>query len=229
MKKIITIVVIVLLVLGFGYFLFKISPQQQQVASSGYNASINQNVNIAAMTVPPAFDPATDRYMGNPKAKNVFIEYGDMQCPYCAEYNPMLAQISSQFTDTVFVFRYFPLLQHQNTVEASLAAEAAGAQGKFWEMHDLIFAKQSGWETSAEPLEVFVAYAQQVGVKDIDQFKNDITGKKYLTPLQKGEDEAYALKLGGTPTYFFNGHSLPVETTPTIDGLKQQASQYLNK
>jgi protein-disulfide isomerase len=228
-KTVITVVIIVLIVLGLGFYLFKISPQEQQAASTGYNGLVKVNSGLAALSAPPAFDPSVDHYTGDPKAKNVFIEYGDMQCPYCAAYNPMLRQISTQFPDTVFVFRYFPLLQHQNTIEASLAAEAAGAQGKFWEMHDLLFQKQSDWENTSDPLDTFAQYAQQVGVSDINKFKSDVTGDKYLQPMQTGEDQATQLNLQGTPTYFFNGHSLPVEANATIDGLKQQASQYLNK
>lgn len=229
MKKIITIVIIVLVVIGLGVFLFKISPQQQEVASAGYNGAINVHTNLPQLTDPPAFDPATDHYMGDPKAKNVFIEYGDMQCPYCSAYNPMLTQISTKFPNTVFVFRYFPLLQHQNTIEASLAQEAAGAQGKFWQMHDLIFQKQSDWENLNDPLDTFTQYAQQVGVSNIDQFKSDITNKKYLDPMQKGEDQASQLQLQGTPTYFFNGHNLAIQSNPTIEGLVQQAQPYMAK
>jgi len=229
MKKIITIVIILLVALGFGYFLFKISPQQEQGQANGYNSSITENPNIQSISQPPVFDPATDHFMGDPKAKNVFIEYGDMQCPFCAQYNPVLTKVSGSFPDTVFVFRYFPLLQHQNTVEASLTAEAAGAQGKYWEMHDLLYARQSDWQDQTEPLDTFVGYAQQVGVKDINQFKNDVTSKKYLSVLQKGEDQAYALKLTATPTYFFNNHLLEVKTGATADSLKQEAQQYFAK
>ncbi|MCL5666654.1 MAG: DsbA family protein [Patescibacteria group bacterium] len=225
MKKAITIIVIVLVALGVGIFLFIISPEQQVQPAGNYNAAIVQNQNIAAITEPPAFDPSVDHYLGNPNAKNVFIEYGDMQCPYCAEFNPQLIQIPSKFPDTAFVFRYFPLLQHPNTVEAGLAAEAAGAQGKYWEMHDLLLANQAKWENLADPLDAFVQYAQQIGVTDVNTFKNDIINKKYLQPMQKGEDESFALKLQGTPSYFFNGHVLPLETT--LDGLLQAAQPYL--
>jgi protein-disulfide isomerase len=229
MKKVITIVILVLLVLGLGYYLFKISPQQDQTSSSGYNSLVKINSSSQTISAPPAFDPGVDHYQGDVKAKNVFIEYGDMQCPYCAQYNPMLRQIATKFPDTVFVFRYFPLLQHQNTVEASLAVEAAGAQGKFWEMHDLVFQKQGDWETMTDPLDTFAQYASQVGVANIDQFKSDVTSHKYLQPMQTGEDQSYALQLQGTPTYFINGHNIPVEANPTIDSVKQEASQYFNK
>jgi protein-disulfide isomerase len=228
MKKIITVVIVVLVALGLGYFLLKISPQQEAETDSGYNAAISIPQNPQQIQVPPAFDPTTDHYMGDPKAKNIFIEYGDLECPYCAEYSSMLSQVSTKFPDTVFVFRYFPLVQiHQNTVEAALAAEAAGAQGKFWQMHDLMFQKQSDWESLADPLDTFTQYAQQVGVSNIDQFKSDVTSKKYLAAIQKDSDEAYELNLQGTPSYFFNGH--PLQLAQDINGLLQEATPYLNK
>ncbi len=142
-KKVVTIIIVVLVVLGFAYFLFKISPQQQALTGSGYNALLSES-GIKAISSVPAFDPATDHYQGSAKAKNALVEYGDMQCPACAQYESIITQVPSQFTDTALVFRYFPLVQiHQNAVEAALANEAAGAQGKYWEMHDMLFAKQS--------------------------------------------------------------------------------------
>jgi protein-disulfide isomerase len=230
MKKTITIIIVVLVVLGLAYYLFKISPQQSPSAtsSSGYNAAITIPTNPQQISAPPAFDPTSDHYMGNPGAKNVFIEYGDMECPYCAEYSPMLSQVSTKFPDTVFVFRYFPLVQiHPNTVEAALAVEAAGAQGKFWEMHDLMFQNQSDWESLSDPLSTFTQYAQQVGVANIAQFNSDVTTKKYLATIQKDSDESYELNLQGTPSYFINGHQL--QLAQDINSLQQEAQQYLNK
>ena len=158
----------------------------------------------------------------------MLIEYGDLQCPACAAYSDILKQVPTAFTDTVLVFRYFPLIQiHQNSVEAALAAEAAGAQDKFWEMHDILFQKQTDWEGEADPLDLFVQYAKDAGVSNIDQFKSDITSKKYLSKVQKDFDESNALSLQGTPSIFFNGHAL--KTGPDINGLKQEAEQYLNK
>lgn len=229
MKKGITIGIIVLVVLGFAYWLFAMSPQEQGSQSGGYNAAISTPTNVRPLAAVPAFDPATDHYLGNKNAKNVFIEYGDMQCPYCAQFNPMLVQIPSQLTDTVFVFRYFPLLQHKNTVEASLAAEAAGSQGKFWEMHDLLYAKQAEWENETDPLNLFAQYAQQVGVVNLNQFKSDITNKKYLDPLRTGENQSYGLQLKGTPSYFYNGHALDLNKITDMNSLKQQALPFAVK
>ena len=104
----------------------------------------------------PAFDPATDHYQGDPKAKNVFIEYGDLECPACAAYSPILKGVPTTFPDTVFVFRFFPLVQiHPNSVEAALAAEAANAQGDFWQLHDILFQNQSAWESLSRPFNRF--------------------------------------------------------------------------
>src|SRR5581483_5221531 len=200
MKKVITIVIVVLVVIAFAVFLFIISPQS--TPPSSYNGLVSTS-GAKHLDQPPAFDPKTDHYQGNPNAKNVFIEYGDMQCPACAAYHDMMKQVPTTFPDTVFVFRYFPLVQiHQNTVEATLAVEAAGAQGKYLEMHDKLFNTQSDWEALGDPINQFAQYAQQVGVPNIDQFKSDITSKKYLSVIQQDSDQANGLNLQGTPSFF---------------------------
>ncbi|HVY67494.1 MAG TPA: thioredoxin domain-containing protein [Patescibacteria group bacterium] len=222
MKKTITIVIIVLVVLGLGFYLFKISPQQSQTQSVG-NFQLDTS-GAKPLTAPLPFDPASDHYLGSPQAKNVLIEYADMQCPACAAYSDMLKQVPGTFKDTVFVFRYFPLVQiHQNAVESALAAEAAGAQGKYWEMHDILFAKQSDWESLSDPLDAFAQYAQSAGVANLDQFKSDITSKKYLSKIEQDNNEALGLNLPGTPTFFFNGHVLQNQD---LAGLEKQAEQY---
>ena len=199
MKKTITIVIVVFVVLGLAYYLFKISPQQGQPGTTPAAYTLDTST-PKQITTPPAFDASTDHYQGDPKAKNVFLEYADYQCPACAAYSTMLQSVTSTFPSTVFVFRYFPLIQiHQNAVEAALAAEAAGAQGKYWQMHDILFQHQSDWEFSADPatLNDFVQYAQQVGVGNIDQFKNDVTSQKYKPVIQQDYDEAMGLGLPG--------------------------------
>jgi protein-disulfide isomerase len=222
MKKTITIVIIVLVAVGFGYWLFKISPTDQSSAQYTVDTSAVKQISTV-----PAFDPSIDRYQGDPKAKNVFIEYADYQCPACAAYSDILKQVPSQFNNTVFVYRYFPLVQiHKNAVIAALAAEAAGAQGKYWEMHDILFPKQGDWENMSNPLDTFAQYAQQAGVPNIDQFKSDVTSQKYKSVIEKNNNEALGLKLQGTPTFFFNGHQLQ---NTDLAGLKQQAEQYMVK
>lgn len=226
MKKIITIVIIVLAVLGLGWWLFKISPQQAATSSSGYNSALDVS-SFKQISAVPAFDPTTDRYQGSTTAKNFFIEYGDYQCPACAAYSEMLKQVPTTFPNTVFVFRYFPLTQiHANSVEAAMAAEAAGAQGKYWEMHDILFSKQTDWESMSDPLPTFTQYAQQVGVADISKFTSDVTVKKYLPAIQKDSDEALGLNLQGTPTFIFNGHQLQ---NSDVKGMLAEVQQWVVK
>lgn len=226
MKKIITIVIIVLICIGVGFWLFKLSPQEQTNTAVGYNAYLS-TADAKPISTVPAFDANTDHYQGDKNAKNVFIEYADYQCPACAEYAPMLKDVTSTFPNTVFVFRYFPLVQiHPNTVEASLAAEAAGAQGKYWEMHDALYQNQSAWENLSDPLDVYAQYAQKAGVANIDQFKSDVTSRKYMDIITKANDQAVGLNLGGTPTFFFNGHVLQNADLATME---KQAEQWVNK
>lgn len=229
MKKVITIVIIVILVLGFAYFLFKISPTTQTGTGdkSAYNASLDTS-GAKQLTAVPGLDAAADHFQGDAKAKNVLVEYADYQCPACAAASDMLKQVPTAFPSTVFVFRYFPLVQiHANSVEAAMAAEAAGAQGKYWEMHDILFKNQASWEGLPDPLDTFAQYAQTVGVKDVNQFKADVTAKKYLPTINNDNNQALGLSLQGTPTFFFNGHQL--QNAADINGLLQEAQQWLNK
>jgi len=221
MKKGITIAIIILICIGFGYFLLKISPDQSTVKSTIDTSGAKQ------LTEVPKFDPTADRYEGNKDAKNVFVEYADYQCPACAAYYPILKQYESEATDTVFVYRYFPLVQiHKNAVISAYAAEAAGEQGKYWEMHDILFTKQQEWEGLANPLDQFAKYAQSIGVSNIDKFKSDITSEKFKSVIERTNNQATGLQLEGTPTFFFNGHKLQ---NTDLAGLKQQTQQYINK
>jgi protein-disulfide isomerase len=228
MKKIITIIIVVLVVLGLGYYLFKISPQQtaNQSSSAAYNSALDIS-NVKPISTPPAFDPNLDRYLGNVNAKNVFIEYADFECPACADYSDMLKQVPTVFKDTVFVFRYFPLTQiHPNTMESAMAAEAAGAQGKYWEMHDLLFKKQTDWQNLSDPLDVFAGYAQSVGVSNMDQFKSDVANKKYLPAIQNNSNQALGLNIPGTPSFFFNGHTIK---NADVAAMEKQSEAYYVK
>ncbi len=224
MKKYISIAIVVLLVLGVGYFLFEISPQeQQQTESSRENFDLSQ--------VKPASQPRAlsedDHILGNPSAKNTFISYEDYQCPACAATADMLKQIPSAFPDTKLVFRYFPLTQiHKNAVVSIYAAEAAGAQGKYWEMHDALFKFQNDWSGLADPADYFAGLAKNIGVANLDQFKSDILEKKFKTRVEKDLVDAYSLNLPGTPSVFFNGNPIKLDT---LDNMKKEAERYLIK
>lgn len=175
----------------------------------------NQNkVNVddvATNTVLPATDASgtiADNVYGNAKSKVVLIEYGDYQCPGCGDAYPIMKSVTEKYKDQIgFVFRNFPLPQlHPNAMSAAAAAEAAGLQGKYWEMHDKIYENQSGWGNLSPDARVdaFASYAETLGVNR-DTFKTDMTSQKIGQKI--AFDQALGRKIGvtGTPAFFIDG------------------------
>lgn len=224
MKKAASIVIVILLTLGFGYFLFKISPQQEE---QNRNTVADFDLSQVKSIAEPGPVNSQDHIEGDINAKNTFIAYEDYQCPACAQTAGLVKQVPQAFADTKVVFRYFPLYQiHKNSIISAYAAEAAGAQGKYWEMHDLLFGKQAEWSELNNPLDYFAGLARQAGVSNIEQFKSDITSKKFKDRIQKDLVESLSLNLQGTPTFYFNGHKLE---NNTLEKMKEQAQPFMNK
>jgi len=145
-------------------------------------------------------------------AKNVtLIEYGDYECPVCGSYYAPLKQaVAPLLPDIHFQFRNLPLTAiHQNAFAGSRAAEAAGLQGKYWEMHDLLYENQTQWASASSPQDNFNQYAQQLKL-NIEQFKKDYISSKVNDAINA--DLAEFSKTGqdkATPTFFINGVYLP--------------------
>jgi len=133
------------------------------------------------------------------------VEFGDYQCPACGAAEPTLEQLESKYGDKItFVFRNFPLPQHANAKAAAEAAEAAGAQGKFWEMHDKLYATQAEWSDSKNPLDLFSQYASDLGL-DVNKFKSDVSSNAYSSVVQQGLTDGATAGVQGTPTIYVNG------------------------
>jgi protein-disulfide isomerase len=143
----------------------------------------------------------SDHIQGPPDAPVTLIEYGDYQCPFCGEAYPTIKQLQQEVGDGMrFVFRNFPLTSvHPYAEVAAEAAEAAGGQGKFWEMHDTLYEHQD--ELRPEQL---IAHAARLGL-DIQLFTQDLIKHAYLEKVR--EDFMSGLRSGvnGTPTFFING------------------------
>ncbi len=154
---------------------------------------------------------------GGEDAYITIIEYSDFQCPGCASVAPMLQQLVATYPDDVrLVYRHFPLLSiHPNAQKAAEAAEAAGAQGKFWEYHDTLFANQADFASADEAAarESFIAYARDLGL-DVDRFTEELDGDVYLAQVDSSREEAMALSMPGTPSIIFNGQLLTGEQIP---------------
>ncbi len=148
-----------------------------------------------------------DWVKGKSDAPVTLIEYTDFQCPACAAYYPIVKQLSDEMGDQLrLVVRHYPLVTiHKNALSGSRAAEAAGRQGKYWDMYDLLFAHQAEWSLAENPLKsILPAYAGQIGL-DIDKFRADMMDPtlddKITADRQTGND----LKITGTPSFFLNG------------------------
>ncbi len=137
---------------------------------------------------------------GPESAKVTIVEFADFQCPFCTRVSATLGQIREQYpNDVKFVFKHLPLRIHPQAPGAHAAAEAAHRQGKFWEMHDRIFASP----TDLAP-ETFVGYAQQFGL-DVGQFKKDVGSDAVKSRVDADMKEAQKLGVSGTPAFFING------------------------
>lgn len=133
------------------------------------------------------------------------IEFGDYQCPACAQTNPDVNKLKEEFKDDItFIYRHFPLPMHPNANPAAEAAEAAGAQGKFWEMHNMLFETQTQWASLADPTSIFSQYAEQLGL-DKERFIDDVTNKAHKARISADQSDGYSVGVSGTPTFFING------------------------
>ena len=140
---------------------------------------------------------------GNPEAKIAVVEFSDFQCPYCGSSVQTLNQIAQAYGDKVrIVFKHLPLPIHSKAPAAHAAAEAAHRQGKFWPMHDKIFANQR--ELSPEK---YREYARELGL-DVNQFDRDVADASVKQRVDADADEARKLGVNGTPAFFVNGRYL---------------------
>lgn len=136
------------------------------------------------------------------------MAYSDFQCPACATYYPLVKRVVDGNIDKIrFVYRHFPLPQHQNAMPAAQASEAAGNQGKFWEMYDMIFSTHDEWENATNTKEVLSNYANSLGI-DIKRYAIDVDSKevkdKISLQLKDGENAG----INATPTFFINGKKI---------------------
>ena len=140
---------------------------------------------------------------GSATPKATLVEFSDFECPACGAAQPTVAKIVDTYKDELkFIYRHYPLDQHKNARIAAEAAEAAGAQGKFWEMHDVLFKNQTN--LSKETI-------NGLGIElklDMDKFTQDVTAEKYKDKIEKDIADGTALGVNSTPTFFLNSKKL---------------------
>ena len=166
----------------------------------------------------PAVQPARDHVRGAVDGRVTLVEYGDFQCPYCGDAYPVVRDLAERFGDSLrFVFRHMPLDDlHPRAHAAALAAEAAAVQGRFWEMHDRLFAHQD--RLGREDL---VAHAEAVGC-DPDRFVTDLDDDELLDRVRRDIASAEASGVRGTPTFFVGEtrHRGPFDAESLISALE---------
>jgi protein-disulfide isomerase len=154
---------------------------------------------IVDLSVP--VDPERDHIRGPEDAAVTLLEYGDLECPYCGQAEQVLRALLAEVGDLRYVWRHLPLSDvHPNAQLAADASEAAAAQGKFWEMHDMMLAHQD--ELTVKPI---LDYASKLGL-DIDRFREHLRKRKGAAHIAEDVESADLSGVSGTPTFFINGH-----------------------
>lgn len=152
-----------------------------------------------------------DHVFGKADSKVVLIEYGDFQCPGCGAAYPTVKALSEKYKGQMaFVFRNFPLTTiHPNARAAAAVAEAAGLQGKYWEMHDKIYETQSDWQNlqGNQRTDFFASYASGFGL-NIDTFKADLAGTSINQKISYDQAIGKKINVNSTPTLYLNGKAV---------------------
>ncbi len=210
---IIGIVLLVALVGGWWFYQSAKTPDK----------SVNSNINKPAANATPGKTEEEiyasgltganpPNMLGSPTAAVTVEEFADYQCPTCGTIHPKLKELTGTYGNKIkFIFRSFPLTQiHKNAYDAAVAAEAAGIQGKFWAMQDLLYDSRTEWENSNEARKIFEGYAQKLGM-DVAKFQNDMLGYQTKSRVDEDMKRGRSLGVSGTPTIYINGRKLTQE------------------
>lgn len=158
-------------------------------------------------------DYSKGQKIGSGSAKVKLVEFSDFECPACAAAEPYVKKIITDYSaDKVqVIYRHFPLPQHLHSQEAASLAEAAAAEGKFWEMHDKLFETQTQWSSLKDATPFFLDLAKQVGIEE-DKARKAIQDKTYASIIDGDKAEGIRLGVNSTPTFFLNGRKLNLKS-----------------
>jgi protein-disulfide isomerase len=199
MKRYLPVVIVAavaLAALGTGAILYRAKRPQLQAIPEGKALSAKSG-------------PESLHIRGDPNAPVTIEEFADFQCPPCSTFAAFGEQLLKEYDSRVrIVFRNFPLPLHEHAREAAMAAEAAGLQGRFWEMHDVLYREQVFWSYTPNARELFESYAGTIGL-NLEQFRKDMDGEKVKDRVDSDHARGDSLGVKLTPTLFINNH--PVE------------------
>ena len=164
-----------------------------------------------------------DHIRGNPSGAVTLVEYGDYQCPHCGAAHPILIDLMDRLGEEVrFVFRHFPLIQiHPLAQTAAEAAEAAGSQGKFWEMHDTLYENQQALDPQS-----LISYALDLNL-NAPQFELELAEHRHVPRIREDFSSGVRSGVNGTPSFFINGrrHDGPWDLSSLTAAIQQEMQQ----
>ena len=151
-------------------------------------------------------DATSNHVQGEGTSGIALVEYGDFQCPACGAYYPIVKQVKEHYGDQItFQFRNFPIVSaHPNAMSAHRAAEAAHMQGKFWEMHDLLYENQESWSSSSNPAAIFRSYAEDLGL-DLERYTTDLAREEVADTIQADLQAGKDIGVAATPGFILDG------------------------
>jgi len=216
MKRILPFIIILSVLgvaLGSAWYFKRSTNKATPIASNPNNAGPSNPTGTVATGVPGA-DPA--HKLGSDSAPVKLEEFGDFECPPCGMLHPILVEMHKEFGDRLQItFREFPLVPaHQHAIAAASAAEAAGLQGKFWEMHDLIYENQKTWHEAFDVRPIFEGYAKQIAL-DMNRYQRDLNSDQVAQRIFLDGKRGHSMGVKGTPTVFLNGKEVPFESLPS--------------
>ena len=202
---------IVLVVLVVGILGFAINQKNKNEAGESASAQSSSN------------------FYGKEDSPVTITEFVDFQCEACYAYYPQVKQVKELYKDKVrFQVRNFPITSgHKFAFQAARSAEAAARQGKFWEMHDLIFEGQKQWEQMSDPQSIFDGYAEQIGL-DKTKFKEDFASSDVAGVINADLKAVKEIGGSGTPTFAINGKKVE-NPGPTVEALSKMIDDALKE
>ena len=246
---------VLILAIGGGLMLFKRKQQQQPSQTSPIIPIVQETLEIPSpsetpdasetpgKSVPTQANPTPEQLhvRGGATARVTLEEYGDFQCPPCGKLFPVLTAVEQDYGDRLrVIFRHMPLKRHEHAVLAAHAAEAAGLQGHFWGMHDLLFQNSPRWTKGIDTVgpdaspsrrlqssvlamdlevrDVFLRYAEILQL-DLERFKQDLDSDQVRARVESDRARGAGLGIDRTPTIYVNGNLVPTPSSLSSEGL----------
>lgn len=189
---------VALVALGSGAMLYR--AKRQQLRPIPENRALAETTGAESLHI-----------RGNPNAPVTLEEFGDFQCPPCGSFATFVEKLLKEYDSRLrIVFHNFPLPAHEHAREAALAAEAAGLQGHFWEMYDVLYREQVFWSYAPNTRELFESYAGTIGL-NLDQFRKDMDGEKAKERVDADHALGDSLGVKVTPTLFINNQPMDLK------------------